>query len=263
MAIHPSAVVDPTAEIGDGVEIGVNVIIGPHVQIGDGTRIDPHVYLQPYTRLGKECHIHAGAVLGGEPQDQKFKGERSFLHIGDRNIIRDFVTIHRARGEDERTILGDDNMIMAYCHIGHNCIVGDNVMMANYTGISGHVVVEDRVIISGHVGVHQFVRIGRLAMVGGCSKVVQDIPPFMMADGRPSKVYGLNVVGLRRNGILPRIRAGLRQAYKYLYRSDMNLSQAMESITSEIEPSVERDYLLEFLDRVRFGYGGRGLQPKP
>jgi UDP-N-acetylglucosamine acyltransferase len=136
-------------------------------------------------------------------------------------------------------------------------------MMANYTGISGHVEIEDRVVISGHVGVHQFVRIGRLAMIGGMSKVVQDVPPFMIADGRPCKVYGLNVVGLRRNGILPGVRAALKQAYKYLYRSEMNLSQAMEAITNEIEPSVERDYLLEFLDRVRFGYGGRGNQQPP
>jgi UDP-N-acetylglucosamine acyltransferase len=258
MAIHPTAVIHPSVELGEGVEVGAGVIIDRDVQIGDRTRIDPHVVIQPFTRLGCDCHVHSGAVLGGPPQDHKFKGERSFLHVGDRNILREYVTIHRARGEDERTILGDDNMIMAYCHIGHNCLVGNNVMMANYTGISGHVVVEDRVMICGHVGVHQFVRIGRLAMIGGCSKVVQDIPPFMIADGRPCKVYGLNVVGLRRNGILPRVRAALKQAYKYLYRSDMNLAQAMEAITAEVEPSVERDYLLEFLDRVRFGYGGRG-----
>ncbi len=262
MAIHPSAVIDPKAEIGNNVEIGPGVVVGAHVQIGDDCRLDPHVYLLPYTRLGRECHVHAGAVLGGEPQDHKFKGERSFLHIGDRNTIREFVTIHRARGEDERTLLGDDNMVMAYCHIGHNCVIGSNVMMANYTGISGHVEIEDRVMISGHVGVHQFVRIGRLVMIGGCSKVVQDVPPYMIADGRPCKVYGLNVVGLRRNGIPSQVRGALKQAYKYLYRSELNLSQAMESITSELEPSVERDYLLEFLDRIRFGFGGRGGQGK-
>lgn len=263
MLIHPSAIIDPSAEIGKDVQIASGVVIGANVQVGDGTVLEPNVYLQPYTHLGLNCHVHAGAVLGGEPQDHKFKGERSFLHIGDRNIIREYVTIHRARGEDERTLMGDDNMVMAYCHIGHNCTIGDHVMMANYTGISGHVEIEDRVVISGHVGIHQFVRIGRLAMIGGMSKVVQDVPPFMIADGRPCKVYGLNVVGLRRNGILPGVRAGLKQAYKYLYRSEMNLSQAIEAITNEVETSVERDYLLEFLDRVRFGFGGRGNQPPP
>ena len=263
MGIHPTAIIDPSAEIGTDVQVGAGVIIGAECRVGDGTALEPHVYLQPYTRLGRECRVHSGAVLGGEPQDHKFKGERSFLQIGDRNIIREFVTIHRARGEDEATVLGDDNMVMAYCHIGHNCAIGSHVMMANYTGISGHVEIEDRVVISGHVGVHQFVRIGRLAMIGGMSKVVQDVPPFMIADGRPCKVYGLNVVGLRRNGILPGVRAALKQAYKYLYRSEMNLTQAMEAITGEVEPSVERDYLLEFLDRVRFGSGGRANQQPP
>jgi len=262
MAIHPSAIIDSSAEIGEEVEVGPGVIVGPNVRIGDGSRIDPHVYLQPYTQIGRECHIHAGAVLGGTPQDRKFRGERSYLKIGDRNILREFVTIHRARGEDESTVIGDDNMIMAYCHVGHNCVIGNTVMMANYTGISGHVVVEDLAMISGHVGVHQFVRIGRLAMVGGCSKVVQDIPPYMIADGRPCKVFGLNVVGLRRNGIPLRVRAALKLAFKYLYRSEMNLAQAMEAIKTKVEPSDERDYLLEFLERVREGAGGRGLQPK-
>ncbi len=257
--IHPTAEVHPSAELGRGVEIGPYSVIGPDVVIGDNTRIESHVVIQRWTRLGSNCVIKAAAVLGGEPQDHKFKGEQSFLNIGDNNIIREFVTIHRATGEGEATTLGDDNLLMAYCHIGHNCTLGSHIMMANTVGISGHVQIEDRVVFGGMVGLHQFTRIGRLAMIGGMSKVVQDVPPFMMADGRPAQVYDLNVVGCRRAGISPRVRAGLRQAYKLLYRSNFNVSQAIEAIESEVEPSPERDYLLEFVKSIKFGFGGRQL----
>ena len=155
----------------------------------------------------------------------------------------------------------NDNMIMAYCHIGHNCDLSNNITMANMVGISGHVVVEERVVFGGMLGIHQFVRFGKLAMIGGFSKVVQDVPPFMMADGRPTRVYGLNVLGLRRAGVPTAVRAGLKQAYKFIYRSDMNLSQAIEAIETEVDPSGERDYLLAFLHNVRLGFGGRQLDP--
>jgi UDP-N-acetylglucosamine acyltransferase len=229
--------------------------------IGDGTCIEPHVVVEPGTRIGRECSIRTGAVLGGPPQDHKFRGERSLLIIGDRNTIREFVTIHRATGEDNTTFIGDDNLIMAYCHIGHNCQLGSGIMMANQVGVSGHVVIEDKVVFGGMVGVHQYVRIGTLAMVGGFSKIVQDVPPYMMADGRPGRVYGLNILGLRRHGLASSVRAGLKQAYKFLYRSDMNLSQAIEAIENEIEVSPERDYLLNFLNNVRVGFGGRQNDP--
>lgn len=261
MGIHATAVVDPSAELGAGVQVGPGVIIGPDVIIGDATRIEPHVVLEPGTRIGRDCVIRAGAILGGPPQDHKYKGERSFLTIGDRNTIRECVTIHRATGEGNTTQIGDDNLIMAYCHIGHNCRLGNGIMMANQVGISGHVVVEDKVVFGGMVGVHQYVRIGTLAMIGGFSKIVQDVPPFMMADGRPGRVYGLNVLGLRRHGLAPSVRAGLKQAYKFLYRADLNLSQAIEAIENEVEPSPERDYLLDFLNNVRVGFGGRQLDP--
>jgi UDP-N-acetylglucosamine acyltransferase len=259
--IHPSAVIDPGADIADDVEIGPGVIIASDVRIGQGTIIGPHVTIKQFTEIGVENRIESGSVLGGEPQDFKFQGERSWLRIGDRNKIREFVTIHRASGEDRATCIGNDNMIMAYCHIGHNCDLANNITMANMVGISGHVVVEDRVVFGGMVGIHQFVRFGKLAMIGGFSKVVQDVPPFMMADGRPTRVYGLNVLGLRRAGVATAVRAGLKQAYKFIYRSDMNLSQAIEAIEAEVEPSVERDYLLEFLHNVRLGFGGRQLDP--
>lgn len=259
--IHPSAVIDPGAEIAPDVEIGPGVIIASNVIIGPGTVIGPHVVIKQYTEIGENCRVESGCVLGGEPQDFKFRGERSYLRIGDNNKIREFVTIHRASGEDRATSIGDNNMIMAYCHIGHNCDLGNNITMANMVGISGHVVVEDRVVFGGMVGVHQFVRFGKLAMIGGFSKVVQDVPPFMMADGRPTRVYGLNVLGLRRAGVVTATRAGLKQAYKFIYRSDMNLSQAIEAIETEVESNPERDYLLEFLHNVRLGFGGRQLDP--
>jgi UDP-N-acetylglucosamine acyltransferase len=257
MKIHPTASIDPSAKIGDDVEIGAFTVVGADAVIGSGTRLRPHVVVEAYVTIGQACDVFSGAVLGGIPQDRKFKGETSFLIIGDNNIIREHVTIHRAAGAGNETRIGDNNLIMAYCHIGHNCQIGSGITMANMTGISGHVEVEDRVNFGGFVGVHQFVRIGRMAMVGGYSKVVQDVPPFMMADGRPCKVLDLNIIGLRRSGVSSTVRSGLKQAYKLLYRSQMNMSQAVETIENEVEASPERDYLLDFIRNIRFGSNGR------
>jgi UDP-N-acetylglucosamine acyltransferase len=261
--IHPSAIVHSSAEIGLGVSIGPFCVIGPDVIISDGTTVDSHAVIEQWTTVGRNCQIGCGTVLGGTPQDHKFQGERSYLIIGDNNIIREYNTIHRGSGEETVTRIGNDNMLMAYCHVGHNCELRDNIVMANMVGISGHVLIEDRVVFGGMVGVHQYIRIGRLAMIGGYSKVVQDIPPFMLADGRPTRVYDLNVIGLRRAGVPPRVRAGLKQAYKLLYRSNLNSTQAIEAIEaveSEVDPTEERDYLLEFLRNVKFGFGGRQLE---
>ena len=255
--VHPTAIIHPSAELGVGVKIGPYCVIGPDVRIGDGTRLESHVVIERYTTLGKNCHIGASAVLGGVPQDYKFHGERSFLDIGDNNIIREFCTIHRASGEEESTTIGNNNMLMAYCHIGHNCKLGNGITMANMAGVSGHVLIEDKVVLGGMAGVHQNVRIGKLAMVGGMSKVVVDIPPFMMADGRPIKVYDLNVIGLRRNGVAPRVRAGLRHSYKLLYRSSLNISQALSRIEAEVESSEELTYLLGFIKNIKCGHHGR------
>lgn len=259
-AIDPTAIIDSSAQIGSGVTVGPYSVIGPNAHIGDGSRIDAHVIIDCNTTIGRECTVMTGAVLGGAPQDYKFKGEETFLRIGDSNIIREYVTIHRASGEGEATVIGDNNMLMAYCHIGHNCTLGSNITMANMVGISGHVLVEDKVVFGGIVGVHQKVRIGKLAMVGGFSKVVQDVPPFVVADGRPTKVYDLNVIGLRRSGVSPKARSGLKQAYKLLYRSNLNVTQALEAIENEVEPSEELEYLLDFIRGVRLGFGGRQLE---
>jgi len=262
--IHPTSFVHPGAEIGEDVEIGPNCIIESDVRIGDGTKIEPNVIIKQYTTVGRECVIGASTVLGGLPQDRKFKGERSYLRIGDYNTIREFCSIHRASGEDESTVIGDYNMIMAYCHVGHNCKIGSNINIANMVGISGHVVVEDGVVFGGMVGVHQNVRIGKFAMIGGMSKVVTDVPPFMLADGRPSRVYDINVVGLRRSGVSPKVRAGLRKSHKLLYRSNLNVSQAIEAIEREVEPSEELTYLIDFIKNIRCGHHGRQLErPRP
>lgn len=257
MKIHPTATVDPSAQIDDDVEIGPYSVVGEEANLGSGTRLRPHVVIEPYVTIGRGCDVFSGAVLGGIPQDRKFHGEKSYLRIGDNNIIREHVTIHRAAGPGEDTTIGDNNLIMAYCHIGHNCMLGNGITMASFTGISGHVLIEDQANFGGHVGVHQFVRVGRLAMIGGISKVVQDVPPFMMADGRPCEVVGLNVRGLRRSLVSAQTRADLKQAYKILYRSQMNTAQAVEAIDAEIESSPERDYLLDFIRRIRFGSNGR------
>jgi UDP-N-acetylglucosamine acyltransferase len=262
MKIHPTAQIDPKAELGDDVEIGPGVIIAADTIVGDGTRLEPNVVLHRWTQIGRRCHIRTGAVLGGAPQDRKFRGERSYLRIGNDNEICEYVTIHRATGEDKSTIIGDGNLLMANCHVGHNCVIGSNVMMANMVGVSGHVLVEDNVVLGGIVGVHQHVRIGKFAMIGGFSKVSQDVPPFMMADGRPCKVYGLNVVGLKRAGINEATRAALRQAFTLMYRSGLNMAQALACIQEQVEPSEERDYLLKFMNQARLGYSGRQNDPK-
>lgn len=261
MNVHPTAVVHTTAELAPDVTVGPYCVIGKHVVIGRGTSLESHVVVDSNTTLGEECQVRQGAVLGGPPQDHKYKGERSYLIIGNRNVIREFVTIHRATGEDQATRIGDGNMIMAYCHIGHNTEMGNGIIMANQVGISGHCVVEDRVVFGGIVGLHQFVRIGKLAMIGGMSKVVTDVPPFMMVDGRPTEVVGLNVLGLRRAGIPPKVRSGLKQAFRLIYRSNLNLSQGIESVHNDVDPSDERDYLLEFLTNIRRGYAGRQNDP--
>ena len=258
--IHSTALVDPSAQLGRGIKIGAYCVIGVDVCIGDDTRIDPHVVIESNTTLGRNCTVMSGAVLGGAPQDYKYSGEPTHLRIGDENVIRECVTIHRASGEGETTTMGNNNMLMAYCHIGHNCTIGDNITMANYVGISGHVLVEDKVVFGGIVGVHQNVRIGKLAMVGGMSKVVQDVPPFAMADGRPTRVCDLNVIGLRRNGVAAKTRTDLKNAYKLLYRSDLNVSQALEAIEEQLKPSEELTYLLDFVRNVRLGFGGRQLE---
>ena len=251
--IHETAVIYPGARLGRDVEVGPYSVIGENVFIGDGTKIGSHVVIEGWTTIGKDCQIHHGACVGNAPQDLKFKGEKTFVYIGDNTIIREFVTINRATGEGEETRIGSNCLLMGTVHIAHNCVIGNNVVISNHAGLAGHVTVEDRAIISGLSGVHQFVKIGRNAMVGGASKVVQDVPPFVIADGRPARVCGLNSVGLARAGLSEDVRRNLKRAYRILFRSGLKLSEAITTMEQELDSSEPVDHLLRFLRNVNRG----------
>ena len=245
--IHSSAVVHPDAKLGEGVIVGPGAVIGENVVIGDGTKIGANVVVGGWTTIGKNCEIYPGAAVGLEPQDLKFKGEKSFCNIGDGTVIRECVTISRATGEGEETRIGNNCLFQACTHIAHNCLVGNNVIMSNCAGLAGPVVVEDRVVIGGIAGVQKKIKIGRNAMVGGMAKVVQDIPPYVIADGQPARVIGLNSVGLSRAGISEEVRHDLKQAFRIIYRSGYSLSRAIEEMELQLNSSAEIENLLRFL----------------
>ncbi len=245
--IHPTAVIDPQAKIGPGVKIGPYAVIGPNVEIGEGTEVMAHVVIDGWTKIGKYCRFFASASIGSEPQDLKFGGEKSFVIIGDYSVFREFVTVSRATGENEETRIGSHCLFQACTHVAHNCNVGNYVIMSNCAGLAGHVTIEDRVVIGGIAGVHQFVKVGRNSMIGGLAKVVQDIPPFVIADGQPARIVGLNSVGLSRAGISEEVRRNLKRAFRILYHSDLNLSQAIDEMEQELDSSVEVEHFLRFL----------------
>lgn len=251
--IHPTAVIHPRAKIGKNVQIGPYAVIDENVEIGDGTKIMSHAVITGWTGIGEDCVIYPGAVIGSEPQDLKFKGEKSYVFIGNRTTVRECATIHRGCWAETETRIGDDCLLMAYTHVAHNCTVGNNVIMANSAMIAGHVVVEDRVVIGGITGVHQFVRIGRNAMIGGASKLVQDVVPYTIVDGHPAKVSGLNNVGISRAGISIESRRNIKKAYKILYRSGLSLSQAIEVIEQDVDSCEEIEHFLRFLRNAERG----------
>ena len=259
--IHPTAILDSSAEIDPDVEIGPYCVIGENVKIGAGSILHPHVVIEQNTVLGRGCKVFSGAIIGGPPQDHKYQNESTSVVVGDNTTLRECVTIHRATGEGCVTRIGSDNMIMAYAHVGHNCVIGNHCTLASYVGISGHVMLEDFVNIGGLTGVHQGCRIGTLTMLGGFSKITQNIPPYMLADGNPAKVYDINKIGLRRGNITPKVRNELRQSYKLLYRSNLNMSQALETIEEEIDKSPELEILLKFIRSSRNGKDFRGNAP--
>lgn len=245
--IHETAVVHPNAVIKAGAEIGPYSVIGENVTIGEGTWIGPHVVISGWTRIGQDCKIFQGASVGEVPQDLKFKGEKSYTVIGDRTVIREGATIHRATGEDMETRIGNDCLLMALTHVAHNCVVGNHVIMSNLSSLAGHAIVEDRAVIGGMAGVHQFVKIGRNAMVGGMAKLVQDVVPYTIVDGHPAKVVGLNSVGISRAGIPLETRRSIKKAYKILYRSGLSLPEAIAVIEQEVDSSEEVEHFLRFL----------------
>ena len=254
VTVHPTALVDAHAQLAEGVEVGPYTIIGPHVVIGRNTRVASSCVIDGRTTIGAECHIFTGAIIGSIPQDLKYHGEPSQLIIGDRNRIREYVTINPGTsGGGSKTILGDDNLLMAYAHVAHDCTVGSHCIIANSGTLAGHIVMEDRAILGGLAGVHQFTRLGTLSIVGGCSKIVQDVPPYATCDGHPARIYGLNIEGLRRANITPSARARLKRAYRLLFQSQLTFEHAIGRVEREVEPCPEVQHLLDFIRTTKRG----------
>ena len=259
--IHALACVDATAVIADDVQIGPFCVIEAGVHVGSGCQIESHVTLRTGTSIGERNIIGEGSVLGGDPQDRKYDGTKTFLKIGSDNVIREYVTMHRAAGEGKATTVGDHNYIMANCHLGHNVAVHNYVTIANSTGISGHCTIEDYANIGGMTGIHQFCRVGRVAMIGGFTKISRDAPPFLVTDGLEQNVLDINAIGLRRLGITPDRRLALHKACKLLFKSRLGLSHAMETVRREVPMTEEVVYMLDFEERRFRGKNGRGDQP--
>ncbi|GBR76488.1 acyl-[acyl-carrier-protein]--UDP-N-acetylglucosamine O-acyltransferase [Candidatus Termititenax persephonae] len=263
--VHPSACVDPTAQLGEDVSIGPYTIIEAGVRIGDRTEIAANVTIGADTSIGRDNEICRGAIIGGKPQDISYQGEKSNVSIGNGNRIREYATIHKASGEGKSTIVGDNNFIMSFVHLAHNVQIGNNVVLVNMVQLAGHVSIEDNATLGGMVAVPQFLRIGRLAMIGGYSRLFQDVPPFMLAEGNPAEVYSINKVGLRRNPQLvpPEIIPVLKEAYKIIYRDGKNISQAVEAVRQQClvngELPAQIAHLLDFLQSAKKGIS-RGVQ---
>jgi len=247
MKIHDTAIISKKAKVADDVEVGPYSIIDGNVTIGNGTKIQSHCVITGWTVIGKNNRFYTGAVIGSVPQDLKYKNEKTFVVIGNDNIFREYVTVNPATKEGARTIIGDNNVIMAYAHIAHDCTVRNRVIMANSGTLAGHVVLEDGTVIGGLTAVHQFVRVGALSIVGGCSKVVQDVPPFCTADGHPTRVFGLNKVGLERAGLSEAIQRDLKKAFKILFKSGLAMTHATEIVKKDIPPSKELSHLVDFI----------------
>jgi UDP-N-acetylglucosamine acyltransferase len=245
--IHPTAVIHPWARIGEGVKIGPYTVIGENVEIGDGCDIGSNVLIEGATRIGRENRIFHGASIGTEPQDLKFGGERTFLTIGDGNVIREFVTINLATGENESTVIGSSCLLMAYVHVAHNCVIGSEVILANAVNLAGHVFIDDFVTVGGLTPVHQFVRIGKYAFIGGGSRVERDVPPFIKMAGNPPQIYGLNSIGLERRGFTADRRARVKKIYKLLYRSELNVSQVLDTLDGDDWDDADSAEMAEFL----------------
>jgi len=252
--IHPTAVIDPRAELGPGVSVAPYAVIGAEVCLGEGTAVGAHVVLEGRLAVGARCRIGHGSVIGGAPQDLKYReGTRAGVRIGDDTVIREHVVIHRATREGHDTRVGDHCLVMATSHIAHDCVVGNHVIIINYAGIAGHVTVGDRATIGGFGGVHPFTRIGTYAYVGGLAKVVQDVPPFMIADGVPATARAVNVIGMRRGGIDPASRRAVQSAFRILYRSGLTPATALERTRAELGGHPLVALLVDFVEASKRG----------
>ncbi|CAN5619272.1 acyl-ACP--UDP-N-acetylglucosamine O-acyltransferase [soil metagenome] len=256
LTVHKTAVIADGAQIHETAEIGPYVVIGPNVKIGKGTKIGAHAVIDGHTTIGEDCTIFVGATIGLEPQDLGYKGEPTGVQMGDRNTVREYVTIHRAT-KDGVTVIGDDCFFMAYSHIAHDCKVGNGVILANNSILAGHVQVGDYVILAGVCVIHQHCRLGRMLLMSGLSATRQDLPPFAMCDGRPTTVRGVNAVGLKRRQIPPANRKAIKEAYRIIYRSDANLTKALAQIEKELEPFPEILEIVEFYRSSKRGVVSR------
>ena len=251
--IHPTAVIDPSAEIGADCEIGPYCVIGAGVVLGEGCWLQHHISLTGPSRFGKGNRFFSFCALGQRTQDLKYSGEPTYLEVGDENTFREFVTVNRGTAPGESTRIGSRGNFLAYCHIAHDCIVGNDVIFSNNGTLAGHVTVEDHVVFGGFTAVHQFCRLGQHAMTGGCSKIVQDVPSFMIADGNPARVRGINKVGLDRHGFSAEAARALKEAYRILYRSNLNVGQAVEQMRSQLPDIPELEHLIAFVMKSERG----------
>jgi len=252
--IHPTAIVDPKAELDRNVHVGPYSIICENVTIGSDTVIGPHVVIEPFVDIQKECKIHPYAAIGGIPQSVRFKGEESHIRIGRGTIIREFVTIHRGTAfGGGLTQVGEESYIMAYCHVAHDCNVGKHVTFANGATLAGHITIGDYVSLGGYVAIHQYVKVGNHVMVGGHSAIVKDIPPFVMAEGNRARLFGLNTVGLKRHGFSDDTLSALKKTYRIIFRTGIPLVQAVERVKTEVEPIPEVKLFLDFIQSSERG----------
>lgn len=255
--IHSTAIIEPGAQLGAEVEIGAYAYVGADVVLGDRTRLHHHATVEGNTVMGAQCEVFPYACIGGKTQDLKYRGGNPGVRIGDRNVFREYASVHAATGAGLMTTVGSDNHVLAYCHIAHDCVVGSHIIMSNYAGLAGHVTVEDHVIVGAYGGVHQFCRLGAYSMLSACSKLVLDLPPYCIVDGNPSTVRSFNKVGLERNGFTAEQLGRVKTVYRILFRDGLNRTQALEKLSAHAEAgSPEFQRMIVFAQKSE-----RGLTP--
>ena len=251
--IHSTAVIQEGAQIGEGCRIGPYCVIGPNVTLGTGCELHSHVVIDGHTEIDSENAFYPFASIGLRTQDLKWNGGTTWTRIGSNNTFREYVTVHSASGDGDATVIGSHNNLLAYTHVAHDCQLGDHIIMSNVGTLAGHVTVEDRAIVGGLAAVHQFCRIGTMSIIGGCSKVVQDVPPYMMVDGNPASTRTLNKEGLKRNGVSEDTQKSMRQAYRILFRSEQTFTNAVKQVRADVASSSELEHLLAFIESSERG----------
>ncbi|MCX8093013.1 MAG: acyl-ACP--UDP-N-acetylglucosamine O-acyltransferase [Candidatus Goldbacteria bacterium] len=251
--IHETALVSKKAKIGNNVRIGAFTIIDDEVEIGDNCEIGPKVHLLNGVKIGNNNYIGEGTLIGNDPQDLKFKGHKTFVHIGDNNVIREYVTIHKSTAEGKATVIGNNNFIMTMAHIAHDCIIGNHIVIVNYAGLSGHIQVDDYAFISGLTAIHQNVHIGGHSMIGGGLRIAMDVAPFMLVADYPARIIGVNKVGLKRRNFSTEQIENIEKIFKIFFRSGLQSKEAISKIESEIPPSEERNYFIDFIKNSKRG----------